>query len=72
MHSSPLSAEVVSSITRIAHLLQKRTIAEHTENESVRAALAAMGVDYAQGFAIDRPQPFETYLASLLMPTAAT
>jgi len=72
MHSSPLSAEVVSSITRIAHLLQKRTIAEHTENESVRAALAAMGVDYAQGFAIDRPQPFETYLASLVMPIATT
>ena len=36
-------------------LLHKRTIAEHTENESVRAALAALGVDYAQGFAIDRP-----------------
>jgi len=36
----------------------------------VRAALAAMGVDYAQGFAIDRPQPFETYLASLLLPAA--
>ena len=68
MHASPLSAEVVSSITRIAHLLRKRTIAEHTENESVRAALAAMGVDYAQGFAIDRPQPFETYLASLVVP----
>jgi diguanylate cyclase (GGDEF)-like protein len=72
MHTSPLSAEVVSSITRIAHLLQKRTIAEHTENESVRAALAAMGVDYAQGFAIDRPQPFEHYLASLLLPAATS
>ncbi|HEX2596565.1 MAG TPA: EAL domain-containing protein [Luteimonas sp.] len=72
MHVSPLSAEVVSSITRIAHLLQKRTIAEHTENESVRAALAAMGVDYAQGFAIDRPQAFENYLASLLVRTPTT
>ena len=71
MHVSPLSAEVVSSITRIAHLLQKRTIAEHTENESVRAALAAMGVDYAQGFAIDRPQPFDSYLSALLVPGAA-
>jgi EAL domain-containing protein (putative c-di-GMP-specific phosphodiesterase class I) len=63
-----LSAEVVRSITRIAHLLHKRTIAEHTENESVRQALADLGVDYAQGFAIDRPQPFDAYLAALVAP----
>ena len=65
METSPLSAEVVSSITRIAHLLHKRTIAEHTETESVRAALTALGVDYAQGYAIDRPQPLDAYIASL-------
>jgi len=70
MQTSPLSAEVVSSITRIAHLLHKRTIAEHTENESVRAVLAALGVDYAQGFAIDRPQPFDAYLEALVAPTS--
>ena len=65
MCSSPLSAEVVGSITRIAHLLKKRTIAEHTETEAVRAALAAIGVDYAQGYAIDHPQPLRAYLAGL-------
>ncbi len=65
MQTSPLAAEVVSSITRIAHLLHKRTIAEHTESESVRAALTTLGVDYAQGFAIDRPQPFDAYLAGI-------
>ena len=68
MQTSPLSAEVVRSITRIAHLLHKRTIAEHTETESVRQALAELGVDYAQGFAIDRPQPFDAYLAALVAP----
>ena len=65
METSPLAAEVVSSITRIAHLLHKRTIAEHTETESVRTALAELGVDYAQGFAIDRPQAFDGYLTAL-------
>jgi diguanylate cyclase (GGDEF)-like protein len=65
METSPLAAEVVSSIARIAHLLHKRTIAEHTETESVRAALSALGVDYAQGFAIDRPQPLDAYLAAI-------
>ena len=66
MASSPLSAEVVGSITRIAHLLDKKTIAEHTESDAVRAALAALGVDYAQGYAIDHPQPLKAYLAGLV------
>ncbi|HSR65346.1 MAG TPA: EAL domain-containing protein, partial [Xanthomonadaceae bacterium] len=72
METSPLAAEVVRSITRIAHMLHKRTIAEHTESESVRAALAALGVDYAQGFAIDRPQPLAHYLAALAPPVVGT
>jgi EAL domain-containing protein (putative c-di-GMP-specific phosphodiesterase class I) len=46
-------------------MLHKRTIAEHTESASVREALAALGVDYAQGFAIDRPQPLDSYFATL-------
>src|SRR4029453_6745157 len=50
LQTSPLASEVVSSITRIAHLLHKRTIAEHTENDVVRGVLATMGVDYAQGY----------------------
>ncbi len=63
MDSSPLAAAVVLSITQIAHVLDKRTIAEHTENQRQRAALTDLGVDYAQGYAIDRPQPLSTYFA---------
>ena len=66
MARSPLSAEVVGSITRIAHLLDKKTIAEHTESEAVRSVLAGLGVDYAQGYAIDHPQPLKAYLAGLV------
>jgi EAL domain-containing protein (putative c-di-GMP-specific phosphodiesterase class I) len=65
LQTSPLATEVVSSISRIAHLLRKRTIAEHTETDAVRAVLAAMGVDYAQGYAIDRPQPLDAYAAAM-------
>lgn len=61
MDSSPLAAEVVRSITKISHLLMKKTIAEHTENLAQRDALAAMGVDFAQGYAIDRPMPLDDY-----------
>lgn len=72
MARSPLSAEVVGSITRIAHLLDKKTIAEHTESEGVRATLAALGVDYAQGYAIDHPQPLRSYLAGLVREPVAS
>lgn len=64
MQSSPLAAEVVRATTRIAHLLHKRAIAEHTESEQVRTLLAGLGVDYAQGYAIDRPQPLDAFAAA--------
>ncbi len=64
MDTSPLAAAVVKSITQIAHVLHKRTIAEHTENEQTIAVLTKLGVDFCQGYAIDRPQPLATYFAT--------
>ena len=61
MDTSPLAAEVVRSITKISHLLMKKTVAEHTETIAQRDALAALGVDFAQGYAIDRPMPLDDY-----------
>jgi diguanylate cyclase (GGDEF)-like protein len=66
MDTSPLAAEVVRSITHIAHLLDKRTIAEHTENRALLESLRALGVDFAQGYAIDRPEPLATYFERLV------
>lgn len=34
----------------------KKTIAESVEDEATLAVLRDIGVDYAQGFAIDKPQ----------------
>jgi len=65
LDSSPLSMAVVRSITDIAHVLKKQTIAEHTESEAVFATLRALGVDYAQGFGIHRPEPIEQFFRSL-------
>lgn len=63
MLTSPLSAAVVRSITQIAHVLHKKTIAEHTEDEVLIRALAELGVDFGQGYAIDKPQPLADYFA---------
>ena len=64
LESSPLSMAVIRSITDIAHVLNKQTIAEHTENDAIFAALRELGVDFAQGFGIHRPQPIEQYFST--------
>ncbi|CAG9165008.1 putative diguanylate cyclase DgcE [Cupriavidus laharis] len=55
--------EIVSSINDIGHRLGVRTVAEWVEDERTLNALRAIGVDYAQGYAIGRPVPLDTYLA---------
>jgi hypothetical protein len=60
LETSPLSMAVIRSITDIAHVLDKQTIAEHTENEAILASLRELGVDYAQGYGIHRPEPLAT------------
>ena len=61
LQSSALSTAVIRSITDIAHVLDKQTIAEHTENEAICASLRELGVDFAQGFGLHRPEPIEEY-----------
>ncbi len=63
LESSPLSMAVIRAITDIAHVLNKQTIAEHTENDAIFGSLRALGVDMAQGFGIHRPEPIEDYFA---------
>ena len=71
LESSPLSTAVIRSITDIAHVLNKQTVAEHTENEAILAALRELGVDFAQGFGIHRPEPIEQYFKNVqVLPLA--
>lgn len=50
------------SINEIAHLLGKRTVAEHVENQETLDRVREIGFDYAQGYFIAQPAP----LADLL------
>jgi diguanylate cyclase (GGDEF)-like protein len=68
LESSSLSMAVIRSITDIAHVLDKKTIAEHTENDAIFASLRDLGVDYAQGYGIHRPEPIEAYFARETSP----
>jgi diguanylate cyclase (GGDEF)-like protein len=58
---SELSAAVARSIADIAHVLDKKTIAEQVESEAVLQTLRTLGIDYAQGYFLHRPQPLEEF-----------
>ncbi len=54
----PIDHAMVKCINEIGHVMGKRTIAEFVENDAVRERLAALGVDYVQGYGVGRPVPF--------------
>jgi EAL domain-containing protein (putative c-di-GMP-specific phosphodiesterase class I) len=53
---------MVEAIHHIGHRMGKRTIAEFVENAAILEALERIGVDYAQGYGIGRPVPFDEAL----------
>ena len=55
----PIDREMVRSINEIGHLTNKRTIAEFAENEDIITMLRNLGVDYAQGYGVARPQKIQ-------------
>lgn len=61
LESSALSLSIVRSIAEIARSIDKHTIAEFVENDVIRERLTALGVDYGQGYGIDRPQPIDQF-----------
>ena len=71
LEDSELSTAVVRSITDIAHVLHKKTIAEQVENEQVIALLLTLGVDMAQGYGLHRPEPLAQYFARNRIDTRA-
>jgi len=46
---------IVRSINEIGHFLGKKTIAEYVENSEIIAVLESIGVDYLQGYGIEKP-----------------
>jgi diguanylate cyclase (GGDEF)-like protein len=59
INTDPIDFAMVETIHRIGGIMGVLTVAESVENENVLAALALIGVDFAQGFHISQPLPLE-------------
>jgi diguanylate cyclase (GGDEF)-like protein/PAS domain S-box-containing protein len=64
MAHDALDEAMVRAINEIGHVLGIATIAEFVENEAILEKLKALGVDYAQGYAIGRPAPIDAHLST--------
>jgi diguanylate cyclase (GGDEF)-like protein len=60
MLNSKIDRAMVEMIVHIARVMGKSTVAEFVESNEMLAALREIGVDYAQGYAIGKPSPFES------------
>ena len=59
----PLDNVVVRSFVDAAAVIGLTTVAEFVESASVLEQLREIGLDYAQGYFLHRPEPFEAVLA---------
>jgi diguanylate cyclase (GGDEF)-like protein/PAS domain S-box-containing protein len=55
----PIQREMVAAIHRIGDSMGIKTIGEWVEDEETAIVLREIGVDYAQGFGVGRPIPFD-------------
>ncbi|GAB7050283.1 putative bifunctional diguanylate cyclase/phosphodiesterase [Catenuloplanes indicus] len=68
MLDNPRDHTVVKLLTDLGHGLQLRVTAEGVETAAQLEALAALGVEHAQGWHIGRPAPLEDLAATLTSP----
>lgn len=56
----PMDRAIVEAINQIGHAAGLKTVAEFVEDEATRLELVRLGVDYAQGYGLHRPEPLDT------------
>ena len=59
MLNSDTDRAMVEMIVHMAKVMGKGAVAECVESDEILRTLREIGVDYAQGYAIGRPEPFE-------------
>ncbi len=62
LNDDPLNGAAVRCFVDVARVLGVATVAEHVEHPAVLERLRELGVDYAQGFLLHKPEPIEELL----------
>lgn len=57
LENNQVDERIVNAICQVARAMQLTTVAEFVENAAISERLAALGVDFAQGYGIGKPQP---------------
>ncbi len=55
--NDPIDMAMIEAINEIGHIMKMETVAEYVENEQILEKVREIGIDYAQGYAIQRPFP---------------
>jgi EAL domain-containing protein (putative c-di-GMP-specific phosphodiesterase class I) len=63
--TNPRSQALVSAIVQLANAMGITTVAEYVESNGVRDRLAALGIQFGQGYALGRPGPLVDVLAAV-------
>lgn len=59
--TDPVHYAMVEAVNRIGHTMGIKTVAEYVEQPETMAGLRSIGVDYAQGYYVEHPGPFERF-----------
>lgn len=62
---NPRSQALVRAIVQLADSMGVVTVAEYVDSVALRSRLAEVGVHFAQGFAVGRPEPLSNLLVSM-------
>ena len=65
-HDSAVDRAILRSVIGIARALGKRTVAEFVTDEGALSVVRELGVDYAQGYLIGEPVPFDQFVSTHL------
>lgn len=57
--TSSMDYQIVASICHLARMKKMQVVAEYVENDEIRTAAIALGIDYLQGYNIGKPAPLE-------------
>ena len=57
MLNDPIHCSMVEAINQVGHIMGIHTVAEFVEDEPTMERLCELGVDYAQGYHIEKPAP---------------